>query len=115
MVRGPSLDGWWLDTPAHALREVAIDVLRGEFRVFTAARTIVDARMIHQRRTEQEETREHDHGVVVAAQRALRAKDFTRVVELLLPHTERLTPAERTKLDYARDLVKGDGGLSNSR
>lgn len=39
---------------AHALREVASDVLRGDFRVFAAARAIVDAQMIHQRLTEQE-------------------------------------------------------------
>jgi hypothetical protein len=42
---------------AHALREAASDVLRGDFRVFAAARAIIDAQRIHQQRTEQEETR----------------------------------------------------------
>jgi hypothetical protein len=96
---------------AQALREAASDVLRGDFRVFAAAHAIIDAQRIHQQRTEQEETREYHHKEAVArAADAFRAKDFNRVVELLLPHVELLTPAERAKLAYARARVSGDGG-----
>jgi hypothetical protein len=88
---------------ARALREAADDVLRGDFRVFDAARAILDAQMVHQRLTEQEESRKYHRNVAVArAADAFRAKDFNRVVELLLPHAECLTPGERAKLDYAR-------------
>ena len=88
---------------ADALREVASDVLRGGFRVFAAARGIIDAQMVHQRLAEHEENLEHHHKVAVArAADAFRARDFNRVVELLLPHAELLTPAERAKLVYAR-------------
>jgi hypothetical protein len=81
-------------------------LLQGDFRVFAAARAIVDGQAIHQRLTEQEETREYHHRVAAArAADAFRAKDFKRVVELLLPHAERLTPAERVKLAYARARV----------
>ena len=48
--------------------------------------------------------------VIVGPADAFRAKDFNRVVELLLPHVELLTPAERAKLAYARARVSGDGG-----
>jgi hypothetical protein len=93
---------------ARALREAANDVLKGDFRVFAAARAIVDAQGIHQRLTEQEETRQYHHRVAAArAADAFRAKDFNRVVELLMPHAERLTPAERAKLAYARARVGG--------
>jgi hypothetical protein len=96
---------------AHALREAASDVLRGDFRVFAAAHAIVDTQMIHQRVSEQEKTREYYQKVAVArAADALRARDFNRVVELLLPHAEFLTRAERATLDYARARVAGDGG-----
>jgi hypothetical protein len=39
---------------------------------------------------------------VARAAEAFRAKDFNRVIELLSPHADYLTPAERAKLDYAR-------------
>jgi hypothetical protein len=93
---------------ARALREAASDVLKGDFQVFAAARAIIEAQAGHQRLSEQEATREYYHRVAAAsAAEAFRAKDFTRVVELLLPHAERLTPAERAKLAYARTHTEG--------
>ena len=93
---------------AVALREAASDVLRGDFRVFTTARAQVDAEVGRQRSTEQEHWRERDHGIAVAqAADAFRAKDFKRVVELLMPHANRLTEAERKKLAYARARMGG--------
>jgi hypothetical protein len=48
-------------------------------------------------------------GVAAArAADAFRAKDFNRVVELLLPHAERLTPSERAKLAYGRAWMERD-------
>jgi hypothetical protein len=97
---------------ADALREVASDVLRGDFRVFAAARAVIDAQIIHRRLSEREQTHEHRHQVAVArAADAFRSKDFNRVVELLLPHAERLTRAERAKLEYARARTAGDDGV----
>jgi hypothetical protein len=88
---------------ARALREAADDVLQGDFGVFDDARAIIDAQMIHQRLTEQEESRKYHQQIAVArAAEAFRAKDFNRVIELLSPHADYLTPAERAKLDYAR-------------
>jgi hypothetical protein len=88
---------------AHALRETADDVLRGSFAVFAAARAIVAAEWTQQRIRDGEETRARRHrDAVAAASVAFRARDFKRVVELLSPHAERLTPANRAKLDYAR-------------
>lgn len=88
---------------ARALKEAADDVLRGDFRVFGAARATIAAQMIHQRLTEQEESRKfHYQAAVAHAADAFRARDFNRVVELLSPHAARLTPAERAKLDHAR-------------
>ena len=66
--------------------------------------------MMHQRLTEHEENREYHHRVAAAgAADAFRARDFNRVVELLLPHAELLTPAERAKLAYARARAGGGG------
>jgi|SRR5215217_2729705 len=95
---------------AHALQLAVTDVLEGDFSVFAAARAIVEAEAIEQRASQKEEAREHKHRAAVAgAAQALRARDFRRVVELLTPHAELLTAAERAKLDYARARV-GRGG-----
>ena len=88
---------------AHALRETASDILRGNFGVFAAARAIVETQGAQQRIRQLAETRERDHrAAVAAAADAFRARNFRRVVELLVPHAELLSPAERAKLDYAR-------------
>jgi hypothetical protein len=88
---------------ARALPEVGEDVLRGNFGVFTAARVIIDTEMAQWRRIDTEHRLERERLAAVAdATVALRAKNFPRVVELLTPHSESLTPAERAKLDYAR-------------
>jgi hypothetical protein len=87
---------------AHALREAASDVLRGDFGVFSSARAIIEAQAAQQRSHEQAEARDRNHrAAVTAAAAAFRARDFGRVVELLGPHVDLLTPAEQAKLDYA--------------
>lgn len=94
---------------AHALREAASDVLRGDFGVFASARAIVEAQGAQQRIRQHEETRERSRrAAVAAAADAFRARDFRRVVELLMPHADLLTPAERARLDYARTRTGRD-------
>jgi hypothetical protein len=94
---------------AHALRETASDVLRGDFGVFASARAIVETQGAQQRNRQHEETRERNHRAAVAASAvAFRARDFRRVVELLMPHADLLTPAERARLDYARTRAGRD-------
>ena len=96
---------------AHALREAASDVLGGDFRVFATARAAVEAEATRQRLREHEETRDRTtRAAVSAATDALRRGDYGSVVELLTPHMERLTIAERAKLDYARGRLGRDGG-----
>jgi hypothetical protein len=96
---------------AHALRETASDVLRGNFGVFAAARAIVEAHGVRLRIQQHEEARERNRSsAVAAAADAFRARDFRRVVELLMPHADLLTPAERARLDYARARAGRDDG-----
>lgn len=93
---------------AHALREAATDVLAGDFRVFTSARAIIEAHAVQQRSDQQAEARDRNHmAAVKAAAAAFRGRDFGRVVELLGPRVDLLTPAERARLDYARAHVGG--------
>jgi hypothetical protein len=97
---------------AHALRETASDVLRGDFGMFAAARAIVEAQGVQQRLRQHEETRERGRSAAVAAATAaFRAGDFGRVVDLLMPHADLLTPAERARLDYARARAGQDGAV----
>jgi hypothetical protein len=96
---------------AHALRETASDVLGGNFGVFAAARAIVEARGAQLRVQQHEEAQERDRSsAVAAAADALRTGNFRRVVDLLMPHAELLTPAERARLDYARARAGRDDG-----
>jgi hypothetical protein len=96
---------------ARALREVASDVLRGDFRVFASARAIVEAQGVQLRESQRQEWRNRNYrAAVTAAADAFRASDFGRVVELLMPHVELLTPAERARLSYARARVDQDHG-----
>jgi hypothetical protein len=98
---------------ARALREVASDVLRGNFRVFAAARAIVEAQRVQLRESQRQEPRDRNYrAAVTAASDAFRARDFGRVVELLRAHMELLTPAERAKLSYARARVDRDHGAA---
>jgi hypothetical protein len=98
---------------ARALRETAGDVLRGNFGVFAAARAIVEAQGVQQRLRQDEESRERGRSAAVAAAAdAFRAGAFRRVVDLLMPHADLLTPAERARLDYARARAgQGDGAV----
>lgn len=66
---------------AHALREVASDVLRGDFGVFSSARATVDAEATRQRSQEHSTMRDRDHrAAVTAAAAAFRAGDFARTI-----------------------------------
>jgi hypothetical protein len=104
VARSPGQLGM-IRTYAHALRETASDVLRGNFGVFRAARAILDAQMLSQ----DQESRERNYRAAVAgAADAFRGKDFRRVVGLLMPHAKLLTPAERAKLNYARARLGRD-------
>jgi hypothetical protein len=96
---------------AKALREAASDVLIGNFGVFASARAIVEAQGAQQRIRQHEEMRELSRrAAVAAAADAFRARDFPRVVELLMPHADLLIPAERARLDYARVRAGRDVG-----
>jgi hypothetical protein len=96
---------------ADALRQAASDVLTGDLRVIASARAVVEAEATQQRLREHEEMRDHTkRAAVKAAADAFRSKDYQRVVEHLTPHMERLTPAERARLDYARARVGRDDG-----
>jgi hypothetical protein len=95
---------------ARALREAAVEVLTGDFAVFGDARALVEARAAEYGTSHMQQAREHRHHAAVAsAAEAFRAGDFSRVVELLAPHADLLTPAERGRLEYARTRVLGDG------
>ncbi|HEY8196802.1 MAG TPA: hypothetical protein VIG04_07485 [Gemmatimonadales bacterium] len=88
---------------AEALREVAGDVLQGEFEVFGSARRILDAQMTRHTNERREQARA---AAVAGAAEAFRAGNFGRVIELLGPHVELLSPAERARLDYAHARVR---------
>jgi hypothetical protein len=78
-------------------------VLRGDFGVFASARAIVEAQAVQQRIRQREEATERSRRVAVAAAAdAFRARDFQRVVEILLPHADLLGPGDRARLKYAR-------------
>jgi hypothetical protein len=98
---------------ADALRQAAGDVLRGDFRVIAPAHAVVEADASRQRLREREERQDHTKSAAVkAAADAFQRKDYRRVVEHLTPHMERLTPAERARLDYARAQVgRHDGAV----
>lgn len=96
---------------ARALREAASDVLEGDFRVFASARAVIEAQAAQLKSREGQESRERNHrAAVAAAADAFRAKDFRRVVDLLMPHLALLTPAERARLDFARSRAGREGG-----
>jgi hypothetical protein len=96
---------------ARALREAASDVLRGDFGVFASACAIVEDQGIQLRQRQHQERRDRNYRTAVtAAADAFRARDFGRVVELLKPHLELLTPAERARFDYALARVDRDHG-----
>jgi hypothetical protein len=96
---------------ARALREAASEVLRGDFGIFPSARGIVQAQGIRLRKSQHQELQDRNYrAAVTAAAEAFRARDFGRVVELLIPHMELLRPAERARLAYARERADRDRG-----
>ncbi|HSF31173.1 MAG TPA: hypothetical protein VLK82_11980 [Candidatus Tectomicrobia bacterium] len=84
---------------AVALRECAQEVLRGDFSIRGEVRRLIEEVALSQR-SELEEWRYHT--AIEEANAAFRSKDYRRVVGVLVQHENRLTPAQRLKLEYAR-------------
>jgi hypothetical protein len=83
---------------AIALRECAEEVLRGDFGI----RTEVD-RLVEGAPSQRSELQEWRYWTAVEeANKAFRVKDYRRVVGVLAQHEDRLTPAQRSKLEYAK-------------
>jgi hypothetical protein len=83
---------------AVALKRCAEEVLRGNF----AIRAEVD-RSIKEAPSQRSEMKEGRYRIAVEeANKAFRAKDYQRVVEVLAEHENRLTRAQRSKLEYAK-------------
>ena len=88
-----------LATHAMALRECARDVLRGDFRIRDEVENPIHE-VTSSQRSELEEWRYRT--AVEEANGAFRSKDYQRVVGVLVPHEDRLTPAQRLKLEYVK-------------
>jgi hypothetical protein len=84
---------------AVALRECAKEVLRGNFSIGAEVRKLIEEVALSQR-SELEEWRHRT--AIEEANEAFRAKDYHRVVGILVQHENRLTPAQRLKLEYAK-------------
>lgn len=84
---------------AVALRECAAEVLRGDFDI----RSEVERLLRQQTPAGRRELADSLHSQAVAhANEAFRCKDYQRVVDILAPLEEQLTPAQRLKLEYAK-------------
>ena len=75
-----------------ALRECARDVLRGDFRICDEVKKLTHE-VTSSQRSELEKWRYHT--AVEEANGAFRSKDYQRVVGVLVPYEDRLTPAQR--------------------
>ena len=83
---------------ARALRECAEEVLRGDFGI----RAEVN-RLIGEAAGQRSELKEWRYRTAVEeANKAFRAKDYPRVVDVLAQHENRLSPAQRGKLEHAK-------------
>ena len=84
---------------ATALRQCAEEVLRGDFSIRAEVKNITEEAALKER-SELAEWRYR--GDMEKANEAFRSKDYRRVVAILMQHEDRLTPAQRLKLDYAK-------------
>ena len=97
LMRGDQLDQ--LASHAAALKHCASDVLRGDFSV----RSQVEPLLSQQRSAETSPLKEWRYRKVVEqATEAFRSKQYRTVVDLLLPFEAQLSPAQRSKLEYAK-------------
>jgi hypothetical protein len=84
---------------ATALRQCAEEVLRGDFSIRAEVKKITE-KAASRERSELAEWRYRAD--MEKAKEAFRSKDYRRVVGILMQHEDRLTPAQRSKLAYAK-------------
>jgi hypothetical protein len=88
-----------LAAQATALLECARDVLGGDFSVRDDVARIVEEAAARERSSERERG---FRAAMADADAAFRSKDYRRAAEILARHEDRLAPAHRAKLDFAR-------------
>jgi hypothetical protein len=84
---------------AAALRECAEDVLRGDFSIRAEVKKLTEEEPLRGRSQLAEWRYRAD---MEKANEAFRSKDYHRVVAILAQHEDRLTPAQRLKLEYTK-------------
>jgi hypothetical protein len=88
-----------LASHAIALRDCGTEVLRGNFDVRAEVERVVEEQGSAARSELHEWLYRH---ATEDANEAFRSKDYEKVISLLAPHENRLTPAQRLKLEYAK-------------
>ena len=94
-----------LRTHAVALRECAKGVLEGDFAVRGEINKLMEEVASRERSAEVERRL---RGAMEAANEAFRSKDYRRVVDILVQHEHGLSPAQRSKLAYAKQKIEVD-------
>ena len=84
---------------AAALRECAEDVLRGDFSIRAEVKKLTEEEGLRGRSELAEWRYRAD---MEKANEAFRSKDYQKVVAILVQHEDRLTPAQRLKLEYTK-------------
>ena len=92
-----------LSSWAAALRESAEDVLRGDFSIRAEAETLTRDIASGLALNDRAELAEWQYRTdIEKANEAFRAQGYPKVVAILMKHEARLTPSERSKLEYAK-------------
>ena len=84
---------------ATALRQCAEEVLRGDFSMRAEVKRLTEKAALRERSELAEWRYRAD---MEKANEAFRSKDYGRVVAILMQHEDRLTPAQRSKLEYTK-------------
>jgi hypothetical protein len=84
---------------ATALRQCAEEVLRGDFSIRAQVKSLTEQAALRERSELAEWRYRAD---MEKANEAFRSKDYGRVVAILMQHEDRLTPAQRSKLEYTK-------------
>jgi hypothetical protein len=84
---------------ATALRQCAEEVLRGDFSIRAEVKSLTEQAALRERSELAEWRYRAD---MEKANEAFRSKDYGRVVAILMQHEDRLTPAQRSKLEYTK-------------
>lgn len=93
---------------AAALRGCAEEVLRGDFTIQAEVEMLIEKEASRLRLSERSELAEWRYRTAIEeANEAFRAKEYQRVVRILTSYDNRLTPAERSKLEYAKRKWRG--------